>query len=51
MQFGHRTGAALIASEPLGSDPSQWFEAPEYSMLVATRGDHGVTVDIRELDL
>jgi predicted glutamine amidotransferase len=51
MQFGERHGAALVVSEPLGSDTSQWFEAPEYSMLVLTRGDDGVTVDIQELDL
>lgn len=51
MQFGERNGAALVVSEPLGSDTSQWFEAPEYSMLVLTRGDDGVTVDIQEIDL
>lgn len=45
-------GAALVASEPLGSDPSGWLEAPEYSMLVVSRTDGGgVDVDVRELDL
>ena len=51
MEFGERHGAALVASEPLGADTSQWFEAPEYSMLVVTRADGGVAVDIQELDL
>jgi glutamine amidotransferase len=51
MRFGERTGAALIASEPLGGDTSQWFEAPEYATLVVTRGEDGVAVDVRDLDL
>jgi len=46
-----RAGAVLVASEPLGSDPAGWLEAPEYSMLVVSRTDGGIDVDVRELDL
>jgi glutamine amidotransferase len=51
MRFGDGVGAALIASEPLGEDTTGWIEAPEYSMLVATREGRRVDVVIRELDL
>jgi glutamine amidotransferase len=49
MRFGEGVDAALIASEPLDTDATGWVEAPEYSMLVATRGDDGVSLDVREL--
>jgi glutamine amidotransferase len=51
MRFGDGVGAALIASEPLGEDTTGWIEAPEYSMLIATRDGRRVDVVIRELDL
>lgn len=52
MRFGAGSaGASLVASEPFGSDPAGWLEAPEYSMLVVSRTDGGVDVDVRELDL
>lgn len=51
MSFGDAHAAALVASEPLGADPNQWFEAPEYSMLVVTRDEAGIAVDIRELEV
>ena len=43
--------AALIASEPLHDERADWLEVPEYSMVVITRSDEGVAVDVRELEL
>jgi predicted glutamine amidotransferase len=51
IRFGERQAAAIVASEPIGSDPSGWFEVPEYSMLVIERDEGNVTVDVRELNL
>jgi glutamine amidotransferase len=43
--------AVLIASEALNDEPTDWIEVPEYAMLIVTRSDIGVAVDIRELEL
>jgi glutamine amidotransferase len=43
--------AVLIASEALNDERTDWIEVPEYTMLVVTRSDTGVTVDVRELEL
>lgn len=52
MRFGDRSAAAVVASEPIGDDPTDWFEVPEYSMLVIERdGDGEISVDVRELNL
>ena len=48
---GEAIGAVLFASEPLGADATGWLEAPEYSMLVATRDGDRVALDVRELEL
>jgi glutamine amidotransferase len=49
IRFDQGTGAAFIASEPLGRDTTGWLEVPEYSMAVLTSEDAGVTVEVREL--
>jgi glutamine amidotransferase len=43
--------AALIASEPLHDEHTDWLEVPEYSMVVVTGTHNGVAVDVRELEL
>ena len=49
--FGSEARAAIVASEPVGADHIGWLEVPEYSMLVITREDDRVAVDVRELNL
>ncbi len=51
IRFGSSARAAIIASEPVGSDSIGWLEVPEYSMVVITRDDDRISVDVRELDL
>lgn len=51
VRFGDAKRAALIASEPIGTDFLSWFEVPEYSMLVVHRDDGQVSVDVRELNV
>lgn len=43
--------AVLIASEPLHDEQGDWIEVPEYAMLIVTRSDLGVAVEVRELEL
>jgi glutamine amidotransferase len=45
------TRAALIASEPLHDEQTDWLEVPAYSMVVVTRSESGLSVDVRELEL
>jgi glutamine amidotransferase len=40
-----------IASEPLTADPATWLEAPEYSLLVASREGDELTTELRDLDV
>jgi glutamine amidotransferase len=47
---GNPATSVIVASEPLTHDRSAWLEAPEYCLLVAAPGEHGLHVDIRELD-
>lgn len=55
MQYNeeYRFGAAMVASEPIGGEPLNWMEVPEYSMLVISRDEHGdgVSMQMRELNL
>lgn len=51
IRVGSTAKAAVIASEPVGSDAIGWLEVPEYSMVVITRDDGDISVDVRELDL
>lgn len=41
----------LIASEALNDAQTDWIEVPEYAMLVVTRLDNGLEVNVRELEL
>jgi glutamine amidotransferase len=41
----------IIASEPLTTDASSWFEVPEYSMLTAELGPGGLQFETRDLDV
>ncbi len=43
--------SVIIASEPLTSDFSSWFEVPEYSMLTAELTPDGVDFETRDLDV
>jgi glutamine amidotransferase len=43
--------AVLIASEALDDKLTDWIEVPEYAMLIVTRSEIGVAVDVRELEL
>ena len=47
---GDVTTSLIVASEPLTLDRSAWLEVPEYCLLVATPGEQGLDVDLRELD-
>lgn len=51
IRIGEGARAAIVASEPIGSNSLGWLEVPEYSMVVITRDDEKVSVDVRELDL
>jgi glutamine amidotransferase len=41
----------IIASEPLTTDSSSWFEVPEYSMLIAELTPDGVELETLDLDV
>ncbi len=41
----------IIASEPLTTDFSTWFEVPEYSMLTAELTPDGIEFETRDLDV
>ncbi len=43
--------SVIIASEPLTRDHSSWLEVPEYSMLTAELGPHGLEFETRDLDV
>jgi glutamine amidotransferase len=43
--------SVIIASEPLTTDSSTWFEVPEYSMLTAELTPQGVEFETRDLDV
>jgi glutamine amidotransferase len=43
--------SVIIASEPLTSDDSSWFEVPEYSMLTAEQTGSGLEFETRDLDV
>ena len=43
--------SVIIASEPLTTDSSTWFEVPEYSMLTAELTPDGVDFETRDLDV
>ena len=43
--------SAIIASEPLTTDVSDWLEVPEYSMLIAELTADGVAFETRGLDV
>jgi glutamine amidotransferase len=45
---GPAAGAVTVASEPHDDDPA-WTEVPDRSLLLATRGEHDVTVDVTAL--
>jgi predicted glutamine amidotransferase len=43
--------SVIIASEPLTTDHSTWFEVPEYSLLTAELAPAGLEFEIRDLDV
>ena len=43
--------SVIIASEPLTTDASSWFEVPEYSMLTAELTPSGLQFETRDLDV
>jgi len=51
MTAGDPPRSLVIASEPLTTDFSTWLEVPEYSILTAERGPHGLEFEMRELDV
>jgi glutamine amidotransferase len=51
MTAGDPPRSVIIASEPLTTDFSTWFEVPEYSMLTAERTPDGVEFETRDLDV
>jgi glutamine amidotransferase len=51
MTAGDPPRSVIIASEPLTSDSSSWFEVPEYSMLTAELGPGGLEFETRDLDV
>jgi glutamine amidotransferase len=51
MTAGDPPRSVLIASEPLTTDSSTWFEVPEYSMLTAELTPQGVEFETRDLDV
>jgi glutamine amidotransferase len=51
MTAGEPPRSLIIASEPLTTDYSTWFEAPEYSMLTAELTPGGVEFEARDLDV
>jgi glutamine amidotransferase len=51
MTAGDPPRSLIIASEPLTTDFSTWFEVPEYSMLTAELTPEGVDFETRDLDV
>jgi glutamine amidotransferase len=51
MTPGDPPRSLIIASEPLTTDSSSWFEVPEYSMLTAELTPDGVELETRDLDV
>ena len=51
MTAGDPPRSAIIASEPLTTDVSDWLEVPEYSMLTAELTPDGVAFETRGLDV
>jgi glutamine amidotransferase len=51
MTAGDPPRSAIIASEPLTADVSDWLEVPEYSMLTAELRSGGVAFETRGLDV
>jgi glutamine amidotransferase len=51
MTAGDPARSMIIASEPLTSDASSWFEVPEYSMLTAGLEPDGLRFETRDLDV
>jgi glutamine amidotransferase len=51
MTAGDPPRSVVIASEPLTSDSSSWFEVPEYSMVTAELGPGGLNFETRDLDV
>ena len=51
MTVGDVPRSVIIASEPLTTDHSTWFEVPEYSLLTAELTSEGLEFDIRDLDV
>jgi glutamine amidotransferase len=51
MTAGDPPRSVVIASEPLTTDFSTWLEVPEYSILTAELGAHGLEFEMRELDV
>jgi glutamine amidotransferase len=51
MTAGDPPRSLIIASEPLTSDASSWFEVPEYSMLTVELGPGGLEFETRDLDV
>jgi glutamine amidotransferase len=51
MTAGDPPRSLIIASEPLTTDSSSWFEVPEYSMLTAELTPRGVEFETRDLDV
>jgi glutamine amidotransferase len=51
MTAGDPPRSVIIASEPLTSDSSSWFEVPEYSMLTAELRPGGLEFETRDLDV
>jgi glutamine amidotransferase len=51
MTAGDPHRSVIIASEPLTSDASSWFEVPEYTMLTAELGPAGLEFETRDLDV
>lgn len=50
LQPGEEVASVIVASEPVTDNHAGWFEVPEYSMVLASRGDQGeVTVHAREM--
>jgi glutamine amidotransferase len=51
MTPGDPPRSLIIASEPLTTDSSSWFEVPEYSMLVGELTPDGVELETLDLDV
>jgi glutamine amidotransferase len=51
MTAGDPPRSVIIASEPLTTDISTWFEVPEYSMLTAELTPEGLAFETRDLDV